>query len=307
MTTPTDTTMGPGAETGVRPAVTEPRALGRGLASLRLLVRDKRALIAVPVLTLTVIVALFAPLIEPHDPAQLGVGAPLQAPSLEFPMGTDAFGRDQLSRVIAGARISVAVALVVAGAAVAIGFPLGLLVGYAGGRLDFVVGRTLDILFAFPSLLLALVLSTILRPGLRTVIIALIIVYVPIVARFVRGAVAAERRRDYVLGAHIAGASPFRIVVRHIVPNTISPLIVLTTAIMAFTVLAEAALSYLGFGTQPPTSSWGKMLTENQTYASTEAYLVVFPGLAITVLVLALNLLGDSLRDHLDPRQRETV
>jgi ABC-type dipeptide/oligopeptide/nickel transport system permease subunit len=280
---------------------------GRGLGSLRVLLRDKRALIALPVLALMALVALFAPLLEPHDPAQLNVGAALQLPSVEFPMGTDGFGRDQLSRVIAGARISVGVALVVTGAAVAIGFPLGLIVGYAGGRLDFAVGRVLDVMFAFPSLLLALVLSAILGPGLRTVIIALIIVYVPIVARFVRSAVTAERQREYVFAARIAGASPARIVMRHIVPNTISPLLVLTTAIMAFTVLAEAALSYLGFGTQPPTSSWGKMLTENQTYVATEPYLVIFPGVAITLLVLALNLLGDSLRDHLDPRQRETL
>jgi ABC-type dipeptide/oligopeptide/nickel transport system permease subunit len=296
-----------GVEAAPEVGATDSAGGGRGLASLRFLLRDKRVWIALPVLALMAVVALFAPLIEPHDPTQLNVGAPLELPSLEFPMGTDGFGRDQLSRVIAGARISVGVALVVAGAAVAIGFPLGLIVGYAGGRLDFAVGRVLDVMFAFPSLLLALVLSAILGPGLRTVIIALIIVYVPIVARFVRGAVAAERQREYVFAARIAGASPARIVMRHIVPNTISPLLVLTTAIMAFTVLAEAALSYLGFGTQPPTSSWGKMLTENQTYVATEPYLVIFPGVAITLLVLALNLLGDSLRDHLDPRQRETL
>jgi peptide/nickel transport system permease protein len=296
-----------GVEAAPQAGAADSAAGGHGLGSLRVLLRDKRALIALPVLALMAVVALFAPLIEPHDPAQLNVGPPLQLPSLEFPMGTDGFGRDQLSRVIAGARISVGVALVVAGAAVAIGFPLGLIVGYAGGRLDFAVGRVLDVMFAFPSLLLALVLSAILGPGLRTVIIALIIVYVPIVARFVRGAVATERQREYVFAARIAGASPARIVMRHIVPNTISPLLVLTTAIMAFTVLAEAALSYLGFGTQPPTSSWGKMLTENQTYVATEPYLVIFPGVAITLLVLALNLLGDSLRDHLDPRQRETL
>jgi peptide/nickel transport system permease protein len=275
--------------------------------NVRLLFRDKRALIAVPVLGLIVIVAAFGPLLEPHDPAQLNVGSPLQAPSLEHPMGTDGFGRDQLSRVIAGARISVTVALIVAGGAVAIGFPLGVMVGYASGRLDFAVGRVLDVMFAFPGMLLALVLSVIVGAGLRTVIIALVIVYAPVVTRFVRGAVAAERQREYVAAARIAGASPWRIMARHIAPNTISPLLVLTTAIMAFAVLYEAALSYIGFGTQPPTSSWGKMLTENQTYASTEPYLVVFPGLAITVLVLALNVLGDSLRDHLDPRQRETL
>jgi ABC-type dipeptide/oligopeptide/nickel transport system permease subunit len=284
-----------------------PRAARRAATSLRVLLRDRRAMVAAPVLLVIVIVAAFAPILSPYDPAQLNAGPALQGPSLDYPMGTDAFGRDQLSRVIAGARISVGVALIVAGIAIAIGFPLGLIIGYVGGRLDFAVGRVLDVLFAFPSLLLALVLSTILRPGLRTVIIALSIVYVPIVARFVRGAVAAERRRDYVTAARIAGASPLRIVLRHIVPNTISPLLVLTTAIMAFTVLAEAALSYLGFGAQPPTSSWGKMLTENQSYASTDTYLVIFPGLAITVLVLALNVLGDSLRDHLDPRQREAL
>jgi ABC-type dipeptide/oligopeptide/nickel transport system permease subunit len=307
MTAVSDTSATAGAHPGAELAPAASAVQSHRLPGLRLLLRDKRAAVALPVLVLMGLVALFAPLIEPHDPAQLNVGTPLQLPSFEFPMGTDGFGRDQLSRVIAGTRISVMVALIVAGAAIAIGFPIGLIVGYAGGRLDFAVGRVLDVMFAFPSLLLALVLSTILGPGLRTAIIAMIIVYVPIVARFVRGVVAAERGREYVAAARIAGASPVRIVVRHIVPNTISPLLVLTTAIMAFAVLLEAALSYLGFGTQPPVSSWGKMLTENQTYAATEPYLVIFPGLAITVLVLALNVLGDSLRDHLDPRQRETL
>jgi peptide/nickel transport system permease protein len=209
--------------------------------------------------------------------------------------------------VVAGARISVVIAVVVTAASMAIALPLGLVIGYRGGTLDFVAGRGLDVLFAFPGLLLALLLSTVLGPGLTTVAIALVIIYVPVITRFVRGAVASERSRDYVSSARVAGATMPRILIRHIAPNIMSPVVVLATSIMSFTVLAEAALSYLGLGAQPPTASWGKMLTENSDYLSTASYLVIIPGAAIAVLVLALNLLGDGLRDHLDPRYRETT
>ncbi|MEN3284490.1 MAG: peptide/nickel transport system permease protein [Solirubrobacteraceae bacterium] len=249
-------------------------------------------------------VAILAPVIEPYDPAKQAVGAPLQSPTPAYPAGTDAFGRDQLSRLIAGAQISVMVAVIVALVSVLLGGALGLVLGYRGGRIDFVVGRVLDVAFSFPDLLLALVLSAILGAGLKTVTIALCIIYIPVATRFVRGVVTAERAKDYVSAARVTGASPLRIMFRHIVPNIVSPVLVLATSIMAFSILAEAALSYLGFGSQPPTSSWGKMLSENIAYVSTEAYLVIIPGLAITFVVVALSLLGDGLRDYLDPRQR---
>ena len=258
-------------------------------------------------LLVAVFVAIFASVIAPYDPARLGAGPPKTPPTLAYPLGTDQFGRDQLSRIIFGTRISVGVALIVVAGSFLAGFPLGLATGYKGGRFDYITGRALDVVFAFPTILLALVLATLLSPSLQTAVIALIIVYIPIVSRFVRGAVKSERVRDYVVAARVAGASPLWIVVRHIVPNIASPLLVLASSIMAFTVLAEAGLSYLGFGAQPPTSSWGKMLTENSAYFATDPYLALFPGIAIMLLVLALNLLGDGLRDHLDPRYRGAV
>jgi len=269
--------------------------------------RDPRIALAGLILTLIVLIALVGPLLMSHAPSKVGVGPPLQKPGGEFLLGTDSFGRDELSRVVAGARISVVIAVVVTAASMAIALPLGLIIGYRGGVLDFIAGRGLDVLFAFPGLLLALLLSTVLGPGLTTVAIALVIIYVPVITRFVRGAVASERSLDYVSSARVAGATTPRILVHHIAPNIMSPVVVLATSIMSFTVLAEAALSYLGLGAQPPTASWGKMLTENSDYLSTAPYLVIIPGAAIAVLVLALNLLGDGLRDHLDPRYRETT
>jgi peptide/nickel transport system permease protein len=285
---------------GPPPAPSTPRrrrVFGRDL-------RDLRLAVALGMLVSALVVAALAPLIAPHDPAAMNVGPPLQPPSFDHLLGTDAYGRDQLSRIVYGARISVSIALAVALSSTVIGIPLGLVIGYVGGTLDYLSSRVLDIFFAFPSLLLALVLSTLLRPGLKTVTIALVIVYAPIATRFVRGAVVAERSREYVTAASVAGASSARILVRHILPNIISPILVLISSIMAFTILAEAGLSYLGFGAQPPTSSWGKMLTESASYLNLAPYLVVFPGLAITYLVLALNLAGDGLRDTFDPRQR---
>jgi peptide/nickel transport system permease protein len=273
------------------------RAFARGF-------RDIRLTIALGMLVSVLVIAAFAPLIAPHDPAAMSVGPSLQPPSADYLLGTDAYGRDQLSRIVFGARISVTIALIVAMTSTAIGVPLGLVIGYAGGILDYLSSRVLDIFFAFPSLLLALVLSTLMGPGLKTVTVALVIVYAPIATRFVRGAVVAERSREYVTAASVAGASAPRILFRHILPNIMSPVLVLISSIMAFTVLAEAALSYLGLGAQPPTSSWGKMLTESASYLRVAPYLVVIPGLAITYLVLALNLAGDGLRDRFDPRQR---
>jgi peptide/nickel transport system permease protein len=266
--------------------------------------RNPRLYVSGAMLALAVLVAIFAPLLTPYDPNQIGVGPALEQPTLDFPLGVDPYGRDQLSRILVGTRISVGVAALVAAASIAVGLPLGLVVGYVGGRFDFVVGRVFDVLFAFPSLLLALVLSTLLKPGLRTVTLALVIVYIPVVTRFIRSAAISERTHEYVLATQISGASTARVLVRHILPNIVSPLLVLASLIMAFSVLAEAALSYIGFGSQPPNSSWGKMLTEHSDYIETAPHLAIYPGLAITYVVLALNLFGDSLRDRLDPRLR---
>ena len=283
-----------------------PMAAARPRWTVRTLVHDWRIAVAVSMLATAGIVALLAPALAPYHPTQLATGVPLQPPGGGHLMGTDVFGRDQLSRVLYGTRISVSVSVLVVIGSLGVGLPLGLIAGYAGGRVDFLLGRAIDVMFAFPSLLLALVLTTVLGVGLRTAMIALAIVYMPVAVRFVRGAALVERNRDYVTAARVCGVSPFRIVWRHILPNILSPLLVVASSIMAFTVLAEAALSYLGLGAQPPSSSWGTMLTENQAYLTTAPYLVLFPGLAISYLVIALNLLGDGMRDYLDPRQRGT-
>lgn len=268
--------------------------------------RDWRIAFGMTVLLACSIVALVAPLISPQDPHAIGVVTPLIDSNLAHPMGADAFGRDYFSRVIFGTRISVIVALLVAASSMAVGLPLGLVLGYFGGRLDLAVSRILDLMFAFPGLLLALVLVTILGPGTKTVIIALAVIYIPIVARFIRGATAAERNLPYVMAIRISGASHMRIMARHILPNIASQLLVIASLIMAFAVLAEAGLSFIGLGVQPPDASWGRLLTENRGYLSTAPHLVFYPGVAITTLVLALSLLGDGLRDRLDPRQRRT-
>ena len=267
----------------------------------------KRCRISIPLAVLVVYVALavVGPAIAPYDASELWVGPIAEGPSWEHPMGTDAFGRDQLSRVLEGTRLSMGVTAVVAVSATLIGMPLGLLAGFRRGSWDHLIGRVTDGVFAFPTLLLALTLAAILGTGVSTAVIALTIAYVPIITRFVRSAVIAETARPYVTAAHTLGFSKWRVLFNHVVPNIISPLLVLVTSVMALAVLAEAALSFLGVGAQPPAASWGRMLTENRAYLGTEPALVLFPGAAITGLVLSLNILGDALRDELDPRQRD--
>jgi peptide/nickel transport system permease protein len=250
--------------------------------------------------------AILAPVIAPYDPEKLGVGIPLQGPSAQHPMGTDNYGRDQLSRVIYGARISLLVAVTVVIGSLVLGMPLGMLAGYIGGTLDNLLMRLVDIVLAFPWILVAMAIATIVGPGLNTVLIVLAIVYSPMVARLARGVVLAEREREYVAAARVVGASTTWILLRHVLPNASSPLMVQAISIMSFSILAEASLSYLGLGTQPPTPSWGLMLADSGFYMGAAPHMAIFPGTAIVLLVLALNLHGDALRDELDPRFRNT-
>ncbi|GAA4664448.1 ABC transporter permease [Amycolatopsis dongchuanensis] len=251
-------------------------------------------------LGLITIAALLAPAIQPYDPQDLTAGIPLDPPSPEHWFGVDDFGRDQLSRILDGARISLSISGIVAAVSMAVGTPIGLFLGYRRGRLDFVVGRLLDVMFAFPGLLLALVLATALGPGLTTATIAMCIIFTPLAIRFVRGVVASESVSDYVVAARIVGASSVRIAFRHLLPNIKSQLFVIATLIMSFAVLTEAALSFLGVGAQPPSASWGRMITDGRAYITTQPFLALIPALAIAVLVLLLNTLGDGLRDRLD-------
>ena len=261
-----------------------------------------RMKVGLSLLIVAVLASVVALLVRKYPPNTPGVGVVLSQPSGQFWLGTDNLGRDEFARVFVGVGLSLEVGAIVAGIALAIGVPLGVLIGYRSGVVDAVVSRILDVIFAFPSLLLALVLVTILGSGLNTAVLALVIVYVPIVTRFTRGATLAERERDYIAASRICGAGFIRIAAKGILPNLASGLLVLASSIFSFAILAEAALSYLGLGAQPPTATLGKLLADDQGFVTSAPYLVIFPAIAISYLVLALNILGDGLRDRLDPR-----
>ncbi len=249
-------------------------------------------------------VAALAPVLAPYDPNRLSTGPPLVGSSSSHLLGTDNYGRDVLSRLVYGARISLLVAFVATGGAALIGISIGLTTGYLGGFVDFVAMRFVDVLFTFPWVLVALAVAAILSPGLTTVIIALIIVYSPILARLTRSVALGVREQEYIDAARVSGQSDRAIVLRYILPNCSSPIIVQATSIMGFAILAEAAISYIGLGTRAPTPSWGLSLSEGSNYMWVAPHLVIYPGVAIVYVVLALNLLGDGLRDILDPRYR---
>lgn len=271
---------------------------------LRRLARDRRIPISTAFLLLVVFTALVGPALAPYDDREMNVAIPLTGPSSEHLMGVDNFGRDLFTRIIYGSRISLMAAVVVALGAMLIGLPIGLLTGYFGGWVDIAVMRPVDMLLSFPWILVAMAIATIAKPGFTTVLIALIVVYAPGVARLARSVVLSEREREYVEAARVAGASTPSIMLRHILPNISSPLLVQAISIMSFAILAEASLSYLGLGTQPPTASWGLMLAEGGFYMSVAGHMSIFPGVAIVLFVLMLTLLGDALRDELDPRSR---
>ena len=248
-------------------------------------------------------VALAAPLLAPHDPLGLDVLHKLRGPSATHPMGTDQFGRDVLSRVIYGARLSMGVGLSVGIVSVVAGLLLGLIAGFYN-RVDAVLMRIMDALMAFPSIILAIVLMGILGPSISNVILALTIVYMPRIARIARASVLVVREDVYVEAARSTGASDWRLMLRHVLPNILSPLITQASYTFALAVLAEAALSFVGVGPSPEIPSWGNMLSEGQLVVRQAAWITIFPGLAIVLVVFGANLFGDGLRDALDPRLR---
>lgn len=270
----------------------------------RPLLRDRTALVGLVVLTLLAIAAVLAPLLTPHDPAAADVVRKLAPPSAEFPLGTDDLGRDVLSRLLFGARLSLGTTLLAAIGIAATGLVLGTIAGFFGGVVDAVISRVIDILLAFPGLLLALALTGVLGPNLRNLMISVVIVSWAGYARVVRSAVLAERERPYIDAAQATGATRRRIVLRHLLPNIVAPIIVLTTLDMAAILLGISALSFLGLGVQPPTAEWGAMLADARPYLSRAPNLMLFPGTAIFVTALACNLVGDGLRDALDPKTR---
>ena len=240
----------------------------------------------------------------PYDPNAQNFAATFRPPGLEHPLGTDHFGRDILSRLLRGASTSVLVGVISVGIGSSLGLLLGAVAGYAGGLLDDFLMRVLDALSAFPTILMALLIAAILRPSVTSAMLAVGIASVPTFARLTRAGVLAMKNLEFVDGARALGAGETRILARHILPNVASPLIVQGTFAFGVAILAEAALSYLGLGQQPPAPSWGVMLRDAQSYMGQSPWPTIFPGLVIAVTVLGLNLLGDGLRDRLDPRGR---
>ncbi|MFP9191864.1 nickel transporter permease [Natronosalvus vescus] len=251
--------------------------------------------------------ALFAPFLTPYDPTEQNLENRLESPSLEHPMGTDQLGRDILTRLVYGAQISLRIGVIVVAISLAIGTVVGVTAGYAGGYVDEVLMRFVDILLAFPGLLLALVIAGILGPSLTNIMIALAVVGWTRYARVIRGSVLSVKEQEYIKASQLMGVSRVRIVGRHILPNVIGPVVVLATIDMAGVILGTAGLSFLGLGAQPPTPEWGTMISEGRNYLQDAWWVVNFPGMAIMLAVLGFNLLGDGLRDVLDPRDTDTV
>ncbi|WP_407357035.1 nickel transporter permease [Methanolobus sp. WCC5] len=248
-------------------------------------------------------VAVFAGSVAPHDPEKANLGDRLQEPSREYPLGTDHLGRCILSRIIFGTRISLSVGLLVVSTSLAFGMTIGTISGYYGGLLDEAIMRIVDTFLAFPGLLLALGISGLFGAGFTNMVIALIVVEWTGYARLARSSVIDVKEHDYVTASRGLGAKDSHIIIQHILPNIISPLIVMATIGMGYAILASAGLSFLGFGVQSPTPEWGSMLTDGRLYIRSAPHIMIFPGLAIMLAVLAFNYLGDALRDALDPKK----
>ncbi|MBI5877907.1 MAG: ABC transporter permease [Chloroflexi bacterium] len=262
--------------------------------------------IGAAVITLVILVALFAQVIAPYSPTSQG-GKRLMSPypETQYLLGTDVLGRDVFSRIIYGSRISLWVGIVAVGLALALGGVTGVLTGYIGGRFDNLVMRLVDVMFAFPSLVLAIVIAGLLGPSTTNAMLAIGIIYAPAFARVTRSSVLAVRNELYLEAARVVGGRDLHIIWNYILPNIMAPVIVLTTLQMSTAILTEASLSFLGLGTQPPEPSWGVMLNESRKYMEIAPWLAVYPGLAIVFAVLGFNFLGDGLRDALDPRLKE--
>ena len=251
-----------------------------------------------------VIVAVFAPWIAPADPVKTSWTLIRKAPSWANWMGTDENGRDVLSRIIWGARASLTAGVISVTIATGVGVPIGLLAGFAGGKTDMIIGRLVDAMLASPFLILAIALAAFLGPSLQNAMIAIGITATPIFVRVARGATIDAATNDYVEAARALGNPPWRVAVRHVLPNIIPPVMVQATLAIAGAIIAEASLSFLGLGQQPPAPSWGSMLNSAQRFLTQAPWLAIFPGAAIFLVVLSFNLVGDGLRDALDPRAK---
>ena len=285
------------------PAVPRP-VRARRWRTLRHAARARLAPFGAAVLLVAVAAALLAPLVAPHDPLKQDLNRALARPDRAHLLGTDNVGRDVLSRVIWGTRVSLVAGLGSVGIAVLVGGLLGLLAGYAGGRIDGLVMRLMDAVLSFPPLVLALALGAVLGAGLTGVVIALGVVYTPTFARLMRGQVLSITAREYVDAARALGVPGWRIAWSHVLPNATAPIVVQASLSVAFAILAEASLSFLGLGVQPPGASWGSMINAGRGYLQQAPWIVFGPGAALFVTVVGLNFVGDAVRDALDPRLR---
>ena len=283
-------------------AVEMPR--GGGPSLWRRLRRSPGAMIGLVIITLLIAMAILAPYIAPQGIDEQSLRKGLLPPGGEFPLGSDEFGRDMFSRIVWGARISLQVAIIATAVSALVGITLGLIAGYFGGPLDHLIQGMIDISWAFPTVLMAIFLVAVLGPGLVNVMIAVGLVYWAGYARVVRGQVLTLKEWEYVTAARAIGAPDVRIILNHMLPNLLAPVIVMATLMMGEAILIEATLSFLGMGAQPPTPSWGSILAGGRNYLRLAPWVCIIPGIAIMLTVLGFNLLGDGLRDALDPRLR---
>ena len=282
-----------------------PEARVRRWVVLRRAASARLAPVGAAIVLLAIVTALFAPALSPHDPLKQDLGNTLAAPSRTHILGTDNVGRDVLARVIWGTRVSLVAGFVSVAMATLAGALIGLVAGYWGGRTDGVLMRLMDAVLSFPPLVLALALGAVLGAGLTGVLIALGVVYTPTFARLTRGQVLSITAREFVEAARALGAPGWRIAWRHVLPNATAPIVVQASLSVAFAILAEASLSFLGLGIQPPAASWGSMINAGRGYLQQAPWIVFGPGAALFVTVVGLNFVGDAIRDALDPRTRE--
>jgi peptide/nickel transport system permease protein len=269
----------------------------------RVFTESRLAMVGLLITAVVIVVAVFAPVIAPYDPTAQNIAEEqLLAPSLEHPMGTDQLGRDIFSRVLYGAQLSLKVGIIAVGVAMAAGIPLGLVAGYYSGYTDELIMRGMDVVFSFPAILLAIAMVAILGQSMVNVMLAIGITYTPVFARVTRSGVLSVREETFVDAARAIGDTNRNIIARDILPNVVAPIIVQATVSLAFAILAESALSFLGLGTPPPAPSWGRMLSDSRNFMQTAPWTAVFPGLSIMITILGFNFLGDGLRDTLDPQ-----
>jgi peptide/nickel transport system permease protein len=271
---------------------------------LKRLLKSPSAKIGGSICLVLVVTAMFAPIIAPYDPTELGVGQALQPPNWDNWFGTDEFGRDLFSRIVYGSRLTLYVGLIAVGISMTVGVLVGLVAGYVGGWLETVLMRAVDVLFSFTETLIALAAVAVLGPSLTNAMIAVGISAIPFYARITYGAVLVEKNKEYFKAAEAVGSRHLRLLFRHILPNILSPIIVVATVGVSVAVLSASALSFLGLGAQPPSPEWGAMLAAGRDYFKRAPWITTFPGLAIAITVLGFNLLGDALREALDPQQR---